>query len=48
MARLEKRVVEGLLPDTGPVIMEETLAPTGGLLEVGEDERGPGGDAGLD
>lgn len=48
MARLEKRVVEGLLPDTGPVIMEETLAPTGGLLEVGEDERGAGGDAGLE
>lgn len=47
MARLEKRAVEGLLPDTGPVTMEETLEPTGGLLELGEDEKVAGGDAGL-
>lgn len=48
VARLEKRVVEGLLPDTGPVTVEETLEPTGGLLELGEDEKLAGGDAGLD
>lgn len=48
VARLEKRAVEGLLLDTGPVTMEETLEPTGGLLELGEDEKVAGGDAGLD
>lgn len=48
VALLEKRAVEGLLPDTGPVTMEETLEPTGGLLEPGEDEMVAGGDAGLD
>lgn len=48
MARLEKRVVEGLLLDSGPVIMDVTLEPTGGLLELGEDEKVAGGDAGLD
>lgn len=48
VARLEKRVVEGLLPDTGPVTMVETLEPTGGLLELGDDEKVAGGDAGLD
>lgn len=48
MARLEKRAVEGLLPDTGPVIMEDTLEPTGGLLEPEEDEKVTGGDAELD
>lgn len=42
VARLEKRAADGLLPDTGPVTMEDTLEPTGGLLEPGE-----GGDAGL-
>lgn len=47
VARLEKRAVEGLLPDTGPVTMEETLEPTGGLLDPGEDEKVAGGDAGL-
>lgn len=45
MARLEKRAGEGLLPDSGPVIMEETLEPAGGLLEPGDDEKGLGGDA---
>lgn len=48
MARLEKRAVDGLLLDTGPVTMEETLEPTGGLLELGEDETVAGGDDGLD
>lgn len=48
VARLEKRVVEGLLLDTGPVTMEETLEPAGGLLELGEDEKVAGGEAGLD
>lgn len=48
VARLEKRAVEGLLLDTGPVTVEETLEPTGGLLELGEDEKVAGGDAGLD
>lgn len=48
MARLEKRVVEGLLLETGPVTMEETLEPAGGLLELGEDEEVAGGDAGPD
>lgn len=47
MARLEKRVMEGLLPDTGLVTMEETLEPAGGLLEVEEDEKVAGGDAGI-
>ena len=48
MARLEKRVVEGLLLDTGPVTMEETLEPAAGLLELGDDEKVAGVDAGLD
>lgn len=47
MALLEKRAVEGLLPDTGPATMEETLEPTGGLLETGEDGKAAGGDVGL-
>lgn len=47
VARLEKRVVVGLPADTGPIIMEDTLEPTGGLLEVGDDEKVAGGDAGL-
>lgn len=47
VARLEKRVMEGLLPDTGLVTMEETLEPAGGLLEVEEDEKVAGGDAGI-
>lgn len=39
VARLEKRVVDGLLLDNGPVTMEETLDPSaGGLAEVGDDE----------
>lgn len=39
VARLEKRVVDGLLLENGPVIMDETLDPTaGGLVEVGEEE----------
>lgn len=48
VARLEKRVVEGLLLDNRPVTIEETLEPTGGLLEVGDDEKGAGGEVGLD
>lgn len=48
VARLEKRAAVGLLLDTGPVTMDETLEPTGGLLELGEDEKVAGGDAGLD
>ncbi len=48
MALLEKRAVEGLLPDTGPVTVDKTLEPTGGLLELGEDEKVAGGEAGLD
>lgn len=37
VARLEKRVAEGLLLDNGPVTMAETLDPSaGGLTEVGE------------
>lgn len=47
MARLEKRVVVGLPANTGPIIMEDTLEPAGGLLEVGDDEKVAGGDAGL-
>lgn len=48
VARLEKRVVEGLPLDTGPVTMEETLEPTGGLLKLGEDGKVTGGDVGLE
>lgn len=48
VARLEKRVMEGLLPEAGLVTMEETLEPAGGLLELGEEEKVAGGDAGLD
>lgn len=48
VALLEKRAAEGLLPDTEPVTMEETLELTGGLLEPGEDEKVAGGDAGPD
>lgn len=48
VALLEKRVVDGLLLDKGPVTMEEPLEPTGGLLELGEDEKVAGGDPGLD
>lgn len=47
VALLEKRAVEGLLPDTGPATMEETLEPTGGLLETGDDGKAAGGDVGL-
>lgn len=47
MARLEKRAVDGLPPDAGPVTMEDTLEPTGGLLEPGEHEKVAGGEAGL-
>lgn len=48
VARLEKRAVDGLLLATGPVTMEDTFELTGGLLELGEDEKVAGGDAGLD
>lgn len=48
VARLEKRVMEGLLLDAGLVTMEETLEPAGGLLEVGDEEKAAGGDGGLD
>lgn len=47
VARLEKRAVDGLLPDTGPVIMEDTREPAGGLPELEEGEKVAGGDAGL-
>lgn len=36
VARLEKRVVEGLLLDNGPVTMDDTLDPTAGGLAGGE------------
>lgn len=48
VALLEKRVVEGLLLNTGPVTMEETLEITGGLLEPGEEGRVACGETGLD
>lgn len=47
VARLEKRVAAGLPADTGPIIMAATLEATGGLPEVGDDEKVAGGDAGL-
>lgn len=47
VARLEKRVAVGLPADTGPIIMAATLEATGGLPEVGDDEKVAGGDAGL-
>lgn len=47
VARLEKRVALGLPADTGPIIMAATLEATGGLPEVGDDEKVAGGDAGL-
>lgn len=47
MALLEKRAVDGLLPDAGPVTMDDPLEPAGGLLEPGEHEKVAGGDVGL-
>lgn len=47
VALLEKRVAVGLPADTGPIIMAATLEATGGLPEVGDDEKVAGGDAGL-
>lgn len=45
VARLEKRAGEGLLPDTGPAVTEDTLEPTGGLQDPGDDERAAGVEA---
>lgn len=42
VARLEKRAGEGLLPITGPVVMDDTLEPTGGLLDPGDGEKPAG------
>lgn len=47
VARLEKRAGEGLLPDTGPVVMADALEPTGGLLDPGDDEKAAGVEAWL-
>lgn len=47
MARLEKRAGEGLLLIAGPVVMEDTLEPTGGLLDPGDDEKAAGAAAWL-
>lgn len=46
MARLEKRVTEGLLLDPGLRSMEQPLYPAGGLLQLGEDVNIEGGDGG--
>lgn len=44
MARLEKRVIEGLLLDPGLRSIEQPLYPAGGLLEVGEEDNMEGED----